>query len=88
MLPAGHRGRLGVFAVPLTAEQRVARAKLAAARRHYGDDAVLPPDAAELERTALDRHIAAVTARAGQMTPEQVATIRRVFTYGPADEST
>jgi hypothetical protein len=34
----------------------------------------------------LDRHIAELVASVPRMTPEQVATIRRVFRYGPAPE--
>jgi hypothetical protein len=56
MLPAGASSRRR-SAVPLTSEQRRARAQLAAHRRHHGDDAELPDQAAQLEQAALDKHI-------------------------------
>jgi hypothetical protein len=43
--------------VPLSPEQRRARAQLAAHRRHHGDQAVLPDEAATLERAALLRRL-------------------------------
>jgi hypothetical protein len=41
------------------------------------------PDA---EQARIDRHIAAVVKSAPRMTPEQADRLRRLFTYGPADE--
>jgi hypothetical protein len=70
--------------MPLTAEQRSARATLAAIRRHHGDDAELPDDAAALEAAALDKHIDELVARAPRMTEDQAARLRRLFRYGPA----
>jgi hypothetical protein len=82
MLPAGHE-QTRRSAVPLTSEQRRARAQLAAHRRHHGDGAELPDQAAQLERATLDRHIDELVARASRMTPEQADRLRRLFAYGP-----
>ena len=71
--------------MPLTDEQRRARGQLAALRRHHGDDAELPADAAAFEQAALDRHIAEVVARAPRMTPEQADRLRRLFRYSPVE---
>ena len=43
--------------MPLSPEQRRARAQLAAHRRHHGDQAVLPDEAAVLQRTVLLRRL-------------------------------
>jgi hypothetical protein len=73
--------------VPMTAEQRSARARLAANTRHHPDNPELTADdAAELERIALDRHIDELVAQAPRMTPEQADRLRRLFRYAPADE--
>ena len=70
--------------MPLTAEQRRARAQLAAHKRHHGDDdADLPDQAAQLEQATLDKHIDDLVARADRMTPEQADRLRRLFQYGP-----
>jgi hypothetical protein len=71
--------------MPLSPEARRARAQLAAHRRHHGDDADPPDEAAELERAALDRHIDDLVARAPRMTPDQRDKLRRVFRYGPSE---
>jgi hypothetical protein len=71
--------------MPLSPAARSARAQLAAHRRHHGDDADLPDEAADLERAALDRHIDDLVARAPRMTPGQRDKLARVFRYGPAD---
>ena len=72
------------LAVPLNAEQRRARARLAANSRHHPDQPELTAeDAAGLEQATLDRHIDALVARAGRMTPEQADRLRRLFQYGP-----
>jgi len=42
---------------------------------------LLPADAAEIDRTATDRAIDEIVARAGRMTPEQAARVGRMFTY-------
>jgi hypothetical protein len=71
----------------LSPEQRHARARLAANRRHHPDDPELTADdAAELERAALDRHIDELVAKAGRMSSEQSDTLRRLFRYGPAED--
>jgi hypothetical protein len=70
--------------MPLTADQRRARAQLAALRRHH-PDADLPAAAAELDRAALDKHIDEVVARAPRMTSAQADRLRRLFRYAPAD---
>jgi hypothetical protein len=62
--------------MPLNAEQRTARARLAAVRRHHGPDADLPSDAAEIEQAALDRHIDELIASWPRMTAEQAARLR------------
>ncbi len=68
--------------MPLNAEQRRGRARLAAHRRHHPDEpGLLPADAAEIDRTATDRAIDEIVARAGRMTPEQAARVGRMFTY-------
>jgi hypothetical protein len=72
--------------VPLNAEQRRARAQLAAERRWRGEHAELTDEAAALEQAALDRHIAELVASWPRMTPEQRDRIGRVFRYGPAPE--
>jgi hypothetical protein len=73
--------------VPMTAEQRRARARLAANTRHHPDDPELTADdAAELERVALDRHIDELVAKAGRMTSEQADRVRRLFRYAPAGD--
>jgi hypothetical protein len=69
--------------VPLTSEQRRARAQLAAHRRHHGDDAELPDQAAQLEQASTDKHIDELVARAPRMTSEQADRLRRLFVYGP-----
>jgi hypothetical protein len=69
----------------LTAEERRARAQLAAHRRHHGDAADLPDEAADLERAALDRSIADLVAKAPRMTPEQRDRLRRAFRYAPSE---
>ena len=72
--------------MPMTAEQRRARARLAANTRHHPDEPELTADdAAALERAALDKHIDEVVARAPRMTPEQADRLRRLFRYGPAE---
>jgi hypothetical protein len=63
-------------AVPLTAEQRTARARKAADARHHPG-----ADPAELERERTDRAIDDIVARAPAMTAEQAARISRMFTY-------
>jgi hypothetical protein len=66
--------------MPLTAEQRRRRARLAANTRHHPDDPDLTADdAAALEAVALDRHIAEVVSRATRMTPEQADRLWRLF---------
>jgi len=69
----------------LTAEQRSARARLAATRRHHPDN----PELAAAHQAAVDdatisRHVDAIEAivrKAPAMTPEQAAKIGRLFTY-------
>jgi hypothetical protein len=78
------RAWLRSLAMPLTADQRRARGQLAAMRRHHPDEE-LPPEAAELDRAALDKHIDEVVARAQRMTPEQADRLRRLFRYAPAE---
>jgi hypothetical protein len=77
--------------MPLTAEERTARAKLAATRRHHGPDADLPADAVEFEQAALDRRINATVAEGvaafKQATPEQVENLRRLFAAARVDEA-
>jgi hypothetical protein len=70
----------------LTPEQRRARGRLAIERRWRGDQAVLDPEAAAIERAALDRHIDELVAAAPKMTAEQADRLRRLFKYGPARE--
>ena len=73
--------------MPMTAEQRSARARLAANTRHHPDNPELTADdAAELERAARDRAIDDIVAQAPKMTPEQADRLRRLFRYLPADE--
>lgn len=72
--------------MPLNAEQRRTRARLAANSRHHPDQAgLLEADRAEF----IDRHIDAVVRAmtAGGLKPEQRDRISRVFRYGPAPES-
>lgn len=64
--------------MPMTAEQRTARAKLAAAKRHH-PDAELPTDAAQLASELLDRRIDKLVAAAPKMTPQQVERLRGLF---------
>ena len=70
--------------MPLDAEQRRRRARLAANTRHHPDKPELTEaDAAEFERAADDRAIDAIVARAPRMTAEQAARVRQVFKYLP-----
>jgi hypothetical protein len=69
--------------MPLTADQRKARAQLAAIRRHHGAGAEVPDAAAELEAATLEKHISEVIARAPMLTPEQGERLRRLFPLGP-----
>ena len=71
--------------MPLNAEQRRARGRLAIERRWHGEHAVLDPEAAAIERVALDKHIAELIAGWPRMTTEQRDRLRRVFAYGPAE---
>ena len=64
--------------MPLNAEQRRARARLAANTRWNPDrDDLIHEDEDALG--ILDRHIEAVVARAGRMSPEKSARLRRLF---------
>jgi hypothetical protein len=66
--------------MPLSAEQRRRRARLAANTRHHPDEPDLTADdAAALELVAIGRHIAEVVTRAQRMTPEQADRIRQLF---------
>jgi hypothetical protein len=72
----------------LSPAERQARARLAAHRRWHGDDADLSddPDVVALEQATTAKHIAEVVARAGRMSAEQRALLRRVFKYGPPEQ--
>jgi hypothetical protein len=70
--------------MPLNAEQRRARGRLAANTRHHPDQPELTAaDAAEFERAATDKSIDEIVARAPKMTPEQAARVGRIFRYAP-----
>ena len=67
--------------MPLSADQRRARARLAAHRRwHPGEDLdeLTEQCYRELEGSRTDRDIDALVARAPRMTPEQIARLRRL----------
>jgi hypothetical protein len=66
--------------MPLTAEQRVTRARNAAYRRHHPDT-----DPEDLDRAATDRAIDEILSRAPRMTAEQAARVGRIFKYGAPD---
>ncbi len=66
--------------MPLTAEQRTARARLAADARHHPG-----ADPAELERERTEAAIADIIRRAPDMTAEQRARVGRMFNYVDAD---
>ena len=72
--------------MPLSPEQLHARAQLAALRRHHGDQAVLPDEAATLERAALLRRLdKAVDGAALLLTFEERARAAgRLLTAGDA----
>jgi hypothetical protein len=73
--------------MPLNAEERSGRARLAAYRRHHPDKPeMLPSDAAEIEHAANDRAIDDIVARAPRMTAEQAARVGRVFKYAAPDQ--
>jgi hypothetical protein len=64
--------------MPLNAEQRRARARIAANTRwNPGQDDLTAEDEDILG--ILDRHIDAIVARAPRMSPEQSAKLRRLF---------
>jgi hypothetical protein len=68
--------------MPLSPEQRQARARVAINRRHHPDKPELvAADVAELEQAATDRVIDDIVARAPKMTPEQAARIGQLFRY-------
>jgi hypothetical protein len=72
--------------MPLDAERRRNRARVAANTRHHPDEpALTAADAAELERAANDRAIDEIVARAPTMTPEQAARVGRIFRYAQRD---
>jgi hypothetical protein len=85
MLPVRGDGR-GRLAMPLNRDARRARARVAAKRRHHGEDADVADDLAALEEARLDDDIAALVSKAGRMSPEQRDRISRVFRYGDADD--
>jgi hypothetical protein len=57
--------------MPLSPDERRARAQLAALRRWRGADATLTDNAARLEKAALDRRIDQLLAAAPRLTAEQ-----------------
>jgi hypothetical protein len=65
---------------------RTTAARLAAWRRWHGDEPP-PDDLAELELDTYWRKIAEIVARAPRFTPEQIAILSRIFTYGSPPES-
>ncbi len=79
--------------MPLNAEARRARATLAAERRHRPDADTAALEAeflAALERSRQDETINALLAIAPDLTPEQKAKLRPVFTvgaWGPAPQA-
>lgn len=70
--------------MPLSPEQRQARARVAVNKRHHPDKPELvAADVAELDRAATDRVIDEIVARAPKMTAEQAARVGRIFRYAP-----
>jgi hypothetical protein len=69
----------------LSAAQRRARAQLAAHRRHHGDQAVLPDEAAALQRSVLLRRLDKAVAAAARLPLEERAQrAGRLLTVGDA----
>jgi hypothetical protein len=65
--------------MPLTADQRCARARLAAHRRHHPNDPPPDPATAELEQRANQAVIETLLARAPRLTAAQCAEVARLF---------
>jgi hypothetical protein len=64
--------------VPLSPEQRRARAQLAARKRWHGDNAETTPEIDQLEQATLDRHVNVLVESWHRATPEQKARLRRL----------
>jgi uncharacterized protein (DUF1778 family) len=68
--------------MPLSAEERRARARVAINTRHHPDKPELvAADAAELERARTDRIIDEIVKRAPPLTAEQATKLSRLFAY-------
>jgi hypothetical protein len=68
--------------MPLSAQERSARASHAA-RKRWGSDPT--PETEQFEESRLEEHIRELVARAPKMTAEQAARLRQLFRYGPAE---
>jgi hypothetical protein len=73
--------------VSISAEGRSARARMAALKRHHGDQADVAAEAAVLERDRLDEHIEEVVAAASRMTADQRARLAVTWRLAPEDRS-